>query len=253
MSYRQHIKRFIPDAIKNALKSSPIPLSKNHKYDLYTKKLLKAYLKPESNCIDVGCYKGEILDLMLMYASKGHHYAFEPVNVNYERLVEKYATNKHVSISHYALSNVIGMSPFQYVKSNPSYSGLKQRTYERDEVIETIDVSTNTLDGMGIQDKIDVIKIDVEGAEKLVIEGGAKLIEKHKPLIVFEHGLGGSELYCTNEELYTLLTSLGLKIFTFERFFRNKNELSKREFKSQFDNKINHYFVACKLKLAWGK
>jgi FkbM family methyltransferase len=246
MNYVQSIKRFIPGFVKTALKSSPIPLTKNHKYDLYTKRLLKQYLKPNSNCIDVGCYKGEILDLILKYANEGHHYAFEPVQVNYAKLVEKYERFANVKISSNALSNNIGYSDFQFVKSNPSYSGLKQRKYEREEIIESIEVYTNRLDNEYIQHKIDFIKIDVEGAEKLVIEGGAKLIKKDKPLIVFEHGLGGSELYCKNEELFNLITSLELKVYTFERFFDSQNSLTKNEFKLQFENKLNHYFVASK-------
>ncbi|HHB78565.1 MAG TPA: hypothetical protein ENK85_04970 [Saprospiraceae bacterium] len=52
---------------------SPIPLSKNHRYDIQTKAIIKK-LHADSNCIDVGCFKGEILDLMLQAAPKGQHF-----------------------------------------------------------------------------------------------------------------------------------------------------------------------------------
>lgn len=40
-----------------------------------------------------------------------------------------------------------------------------------------------------ITEKVDVIKIDVEGAEGLVVRGGAGLIESHRPIITSEFSL----------------------------------------------------------------
>ncbi len=58
------------DFIKSILKLSPIPLTKNHRYDILTKKIISR-LPEDSNCIDIGCYKGEILDLMIESAGGG--------------------------------------------------------------------------------------------------------------------------------------------------------------------------------------
>ena len=43
-----------------------------------------------------------------------------------------------------------------------------------------------TLDSMNLPG-LDYIKIDVEGAEGLVIRGGVETIKKYKPVVVFEH------------------------------------------------------------------
>lgn len=43
-----------------------------------------------------------------------------------------------------------------------------------------------TLDSLNLPG-LDFLKIDVEGAEGLVIQGGAKTIKKYKPVIFFEH------------------------------------------------------------------
>ena len=47
---------------------------------------MKKVIKPQSNCIDVGCHKGEMLELMFKYSPKGKHFAFEPIPYLFERL-----------------------------------------------------------------------------------------------------------------------------------------------------------------------
>ncbi|MCI5968560.1 FkbM family methyltransferase [Helicobacter sp.] len=49
-----------------------------------------------------------------------------------------------------------------------------------------IQVNCKTLDGLNIKEKVALIKIDVEGMEHKVIGGGAKLIEKNRPIIYLE-------------------------------------------------------------------
>lgn len=240
-----HIKSYIPSSVKAVLKRFPIPLSRNHRYDLYTKKLLKKHLRLDSNCVDVGCYKGEILDLYLKYAPQGKHMAFEPVHSNFENLRSKYNQVKQVDLYNYALSNQNGHSDFHYVKSNPSYSGLKKREYVKDETIEVVSVKTITLDSLDIKTKIDLIKIDVEGAEYLVLEGAKQTITTNAPLIIFEHGKGASEFYgYSTGDLFELLKEMKLKVNTFESFFDQKKPLSKNELISQFEEELNYYFVA---------
>ncbi len=158
--------------IKNILKLSPIPLSKNHRYDLLTKKII-ARLAEDSNCIDVGCFKGEILDLMQSAAPKGQHYGIEPVGVQAEYLNKKYADVDNCHIINIAASDEKGTSNFNYVSSNPAYSGLRKRDYDRpNEIDATIQVETNLLDHVIPKNvAINLIKIDVEGAELQVLQG----------------------------------------------------------------------------------
>lgn len=239
------IKSHIPSSIKAVLKRFPVPLSQNHKYDLYTKKLLKKYLSQDSHCIDVGCYKGEILDLFLKYSPQGKHLAFEPIQLNFKHLSKKYEHTANVDLYNYALSNTKGTSDFHHVTSNPSYSGLKMRRYEKEEKIEIIKVKTFTLDSLDIKTNIDLIKIDVEGAEYLVLEGAKETITGKTPIIIFEHGKGASEFYgYSSGDLHDLLQEMKLKIYTFESFFDKKKPLHKNEFIKQFEEELNYYFVA---------
>jgi FkbM family methyltransferase len=234
--------------IKKWLKKvSPFALSKNHGYDILTKKILVKYCVVGSNCIDVGCHKGEILDIFLQIAPKGEHYAFEPIPSLFENLVKKYAHFKNCHIYNYAISNSDEQTSFNHVISNPAYSGIKKRTYDRkEEKDETITVTKKRLDDIIPQDlKIDFIKIDVEGGDLDVMLGAKNLIKRNKTLIVFEFGVGGSDIYgASPEALYDFAKETGYKISLLDSFLKHKEALTLNEFNEQFHKKTNYYFIA---------
>ena len=147
--------------------------------------------------MDVGCHKGEILDLFLQAAPQGIHFGFEPIPVLFQNLKVKYAGRTNCHLYDLALSNQQGTSSFNYVVSNPSYSGLLKRRYDRPNEEDTlITVRTEKLDDILPPDiRVDVIKIDVEGGELMVLEGAVATLTRCKPIVIFEHGLGASEMY----------------------------------------------------------
>ena len=59
------------DFLRETLITLKIDLTKNLEYDRLTKDIIKNYVKENHNCIDIGCHKGEILDLMLKYSPNG--------------------------------------------------------------------------------------------------------------------------------------------------------------------------------------
>lgn len=237
----------IKTIIKNIIKLSPIALTKNHGYDIQTKKIFKQILKPGSNAIDVGCHKGEILDLILKFAPNGNHFGFEPIPTLYDNLVEKYRNKSNCSISPMAASNKTGNSSFNYVISNPSYSGIKKRSYDKPSEEDTsIIVVTDLLDNIIPPDhKVDLIKIDVEGGEMLVLEGAKNIIKQQRPYIVFEHGLGASEFYETGpDDVFTFFSDLDYEIYTLKQFLNKELPMKIDAFSNQFYKKLNYYFLA---------
>jgi len=164
-------------------------------YDSMTIEIMKKYLQKDSNCIDIGAHVGLFIEEILSFAPEGSHYAFEPLPKLAGLLKKKYL-NK-VKVFDIALSDVKGVANFKFVESNPGYSGLKERKYDRpNEIVKDIKVQTALLDEIiPCDEKIDFIKIDVEGAELQVLKGGKELIRKNKPVIVFEHGLGAADCY----------------------------------------------------------
>ncbi len=225
-----------------------IDLTKNLEYDRLTNVILKTVLKSDTQTIDVGCHKGEILDLILKYAPQGHHYAFEPLPDFYKNLVEKYSNQKNVSIYNNALSNANGETEFTFVKNNPAYSGFIERDYDNKEVqIEKIKVQKAVLDEIIPKDaNIGLMKIDVEGAELQVLEGSVETLKRCKPIIVFEHGMGASDFYGTlPKDIFNILhDSCGYQIYTLKSFTGKKNPLTYEEFNAKFFSRKDYYFVA---------
>jgi FkbM family methyltransferase len=236
----------IPAFLKKIIKKLPVDFTVNQRYDRQTRKVIEAVCNNSSNCIDVGCHKGEILDVMLRTAPSGNHYAFEPIPFLFENLVRKYR-HRNVHIYRLALSNETGKTSFNYVVSNPAYSGLKKRTYDRPkEKDEMIQVDTAKLDDIIPENlKIDLIKIDVEGGELQVLEGGVSTISRCKPVIIFEHGLGASEFYGSSpEKIFSLLHTCGLNISLMKNWLNGENGFNVESFKEEFYKRKNFVFIA---------
>ena len=232
--------------IKKLIKAIPYDFTKNQKYDTQTKQIIKKIAHENANCVDVGCHKGEVLDIIKAHAPKGTHFGFEPIPALCEKLQEKYK-NTNCKIVDIALSNEKGTTTFNYVLSNPSYSGLKKRQYDKPNEIDTqIEVKTDLLDHIIPQDlQIDLIKIDVEGGELLVLEGATALLKRCKPVVIFEHGLGASDFYdATPRKVYQLFEQCGMKISLMERFLKVEKAFTLEEFEAQYFKKINYYFIA---------
>jgi FkbM family methyltransferase len=217
----------------------------NHLYDMQTVEVMRLCLQADSNCVDVGCHQGDILRAILQIAPDGSHYAFEPIPDLFASLKTNFPS---VSISNLALSDEEGETTFQHVTSNPGYSGLKQRRYDRDsEIVQQIAVRTATLDSLLPMDfEINFLKIDVEGAELQVLRGGLNAIERCQPLVIFEHGLGAADYYGTRpEEVFDLLRDrCGLSIFVMKSWLEGRPALSRTEFVRQFQTGENYYFMA---------
>ena len=223
-------------------------IDKNCFYDALTEIVFSRSLSENATCVDVGCHQGAILDKMMAYAGRGKFYAFEPLPHLFEGLKERYQHHKNVTLYNTALSDTVGKSSFNYVITNPGYSGLIKRRYDRPEEQDTeITVETDLLDNLLKDDSVDLIKVDVEGAEEKVLLGAKQIIKRDKPLIIFEHGLGGADCYGTTPEgIFDLLVDeCGLTIMLLNDYLKKRSPLTRTGFCDQYYNGINYYFLAC--------
>lgn len=223
----------------------------NSYYDHLAGLVMKRVLTPTSVCVDAGCHTGQVLREMVALAPNGRFLAFEPIPDLFGRLQAEF-TADNIRLFQLALSDKAGTTSFNYVITNPAYSGLKKRVYGRPHEEDTqIQVQTETLDAILRSEavpRVDYIKIDVEGAEYLVLKGAADCIKTHKPYIVFEHGKGGADCYGTTpEEVYRLLCdACGMRISLLNDWLLGKKPLTQAEFCNQYENRKNYYFMAHK-------
>ena len=222
---------------------------KSRLYDLQTLQVMRKLLQPGSCCIDVGCHRGVIMKEMVALAPQGDHWGFEPLPDLFAGLVERFKDNPRVHLRAEALSDAEGSATFQHVVDQPGYSGFRKRRYESaDTRTVEIQVRMARLDELiPNEQRIDLIKIDVEGAELQVLRGAEGLVRRCKPVIVFEHGLGAADHYGTEpEHIHDLLSGYGLSIGLMGDWLAGRRDkaFSRAAFGDEFRQARNFYFIA---------
>jgi FkbM family methyltransferase len=215
-------------------------------YDAQTEKVLKRVLRSDSNCVDVGCHQGIIMDMVLRWAPNGHHLGVEPLPDLAQALRTRYASQPNVEICEVALAAEPGVSAFQHVVTNSAYSGIRRRKYPRDEEVQEIIVQLARLDDLvPAHRQLSVIKIDVEGAELDVLRGAVGILKRDRPFVVFEHGPGAAEFYgATPESVWDLLAECGLSVSLLADWLKGRDALGRSAFIDEFKSKRNYYFLA---------
>jgi FkbM family methyltransferase len=147
--------------------------------------LLQRIVNKDSVVLDIGANTGTYT-LYLAHLAK-HVYAFEPHPDNFKQLQENTKHLNNVLRYEAAISN---RSDFRFLYTCPQDNGMN-RLYPSKwcEGGEKIRVSTIKLDDAFLiteNNKINFIKIDVEGWEYHVIKGMTKLIQRDMPIIMME-------------------------------------------------------------------
>ena len=156
----------------------------------YETELVKEIVKPGAVVIDVGANIGYFTLLFSHLAGEGGKvYAFEPDPKNHELLLKNLDVNKvgNTTAVKKALSNKTGKTKLFLDQLN--LGDMSMAAGNIDNPAGFLEVETITLDEYlaGEQEKrVDFIKIDVQGAEALVIEGAEKTIKTAKPKILLE-------------------------------------------------------------------
>lgn len=215
------------------------------KYDFETVDVIKRVLQKNSNCIDIGAHKGEILKAILKQAPGGKHMAFEPIPCLFHQLQKKYGS--HVRLFNMALSSEAGEADFTVFKDRPAVSGLKERSFEDARYdTEKIRVRLERLEDLvPANQPVHLIKIDVEGAELEVLKGARRILEQYKPVVLFEFGKGGSDLYgATPELMFDFFDALGYTLTLQRYFLKGYPGFNRHEFIGQFEKGYNYFFMA---------
>jgi FkbM family methyltransferase len=203
--------------------------------------VLATVLGPDSSALDVGANEGAVLESIVRLAPNGRHIAFEPIPQLHEHLVKRFPT---VDVRRAALSDAAGTATFAQVIGAPAYSGLRERSDLPPNAsdVQRIEVSTERLDDVLADGPVPrLIKIDVEGAELSVMQGGVETLQRHRPFVLFEHGTGGADVYGTHpNEVFDLLAGARLRIFDLE----GGGPYSRDRFEATFSEPIWNFLAA---------
>lgn len=219
-------------------------------YDEEAFEVMRRSLDIDSCCVDVGCHVGIFVDQILEISPAGTHFAFEPIPSLCENLKKKYSKKSNVKIFNCALSDSNGETTFKHVVSNPGYSGIIERQFDRpNEVVEEILVPMARMDSLIPSSiRLSLIKIDVEGAELQVLKGSREILKRDRPIVIFEHGLGAANCYGTTPaDIFNILNNeLGMGICLMSDWLVNKevSRFSLEAFEDEFNSGRNYYFMA---------
>ena len=192
---------------------------------------MRQLIKPDSNCIDIGSHIGSFLSLLVRFAPRGKHIAFEPVPEKALWLKKKFP---EVEVRNLALGDKHERLTFYQNASDPGFSGLAKDLSSQDKVVELM-VECEKLDNIvEANRKYDYVKIDVEGAELLVLKGASGMIARHAPIILFESSHdGAAKLGLKREDLFALFVDeFGYDVFLINDFLKKRPALTLRDFES---------------------
>ncbi len=166
--------------------------------------------QPGMVALDIGANHGiYTLALAARLAGSGQVFAFEPDPRPRLLLEESVALNgwsDRVSVMPCALSNFQGQSQLGLSRDSELNSmGASGEVSSIEIEVETLDALD---DRLGLA-RIDFIKIDAEGEEARIVEGGANALRRHSPVILFETVHGTSR----NLDLGQRFVELGFELY----------------------------------------
>ncbi len=152
-------------------------------YETHVTAALQPFLQPGGVFVDVGANIGYYTLLAASrLGAQGQVFAFEPGVANCQLLQKSVDHNQFTNVQLFpnAVADVPRMVGLRMDDSN----GVIDITRQMDDMEQ---VTAVTLDeALASQTRIDVIKMDIEGAEGLALQGATQLLRQHRPVVFTE-------------------------------------------------------------------
>jgi FkbM family methyltransferase len=151
---------------------------------------LMSIIKEDYVIIDIGANIGRFTFHFAQIAKKGRVICFEPDSTNYAALQINANLNNFDNISFYQLglgSSAERVPLFNVNENNPGMNRVLPNESNIAFPFEMIDIKRlDQIEELLDINKIDLIKIDVEGFEFEVLQGSERLIDQFKPFLFVE-------------------------------------------------------------------
>jgi FkbM family methyltransferase len=194
--------------------------------DAITRRLIEGLCRDGKAFVDVGAHIGSVIDGVRRHSRPGHIYALEAIPAKADNLKARFPD---VTVINRAAGEVNGEMPFFVNHSKPGYSSLFREHENSRDRVEEIVVPISRLDDLLPHDGIDLVKIDVEGAELGVLRGSDAIVAASAPVIVFESGPETVGRY-TKEDLWDWFDQAGYALLVPNRVAHLDDGLSRDGF-----------------------
>ncbi|MCS6988375.1 MAG: FkbM family methyltransferase [Chloroherpetonaceae bacterium] len=188
-----------------------------------TVKALKGLVKPGDVALDIGANVGYIsLELAKRVGKSGKIFAFEPDASNFAALKRNLELNPDCNIEPIPLAVSDSNEPLRLYKAlfdfnNGAHSTLPSEKHST----EFAEIPATTIDDFirarGIE-KLDAIKIDIEGAEMRAIDGMKETLANFRPVVAMElcaeHQARAG--YSTQDVMRRMTTAFQMRVFGIE-------------------------------------
>jgi FkbM family methyltransferase len=183
--------------------------------------LVTKLCKSGKTFLDVGAHIGSIIASVSQHDRSITIIAFEAIP---EKVVSLRRKFPGVVIHGCAVGDREGTVAFFIDTERSGYSSLGKSQSAR---VREIVVPMKRLDDLVTAKTVDVIKIDVEGAELGVLRGATRIVSENRPVIMFESAPGDqNRLGYTKEDLWEFLARLGYVTVVPNRVAHNDAGLS---------------------------
>jgi len=165
---------------------------------------------------DIGANKGDWAYAFSQIFRNSKIFCFEPHPDSFDIIKSRLQKHKYIEIVNLALSNVVGKTPLYTIKN--LWGGASIIPDAVNKHIYPVEVNVTTLDEFCRLHNImpDVIKIDVEGAEMLVLKGGINTIQRVK-IVEFEFGMTQYKLKLYFKDFFEFFSENGFQIARISR------------------------------------
>ena len=194
-------------------------------YGIYENTTATAFLKtvkPTDCILDIGANVGYYSILGASKATQGKVFAFEPNTLLHPQIEASAALNnfKQIQIVPNAVSNVHLQDLHLYLSDaeNKGMSALEiPENYSGQKKIITCVTIDEWIKTQGIQ-KVDIIKMDIEGAELNALHGMKNTLLKYKPVLFVEVcNETLNRFQVTSEQVFEYIISLGYTAFAMQK------------------------------------
>ena len=224
-------------------------IKKNYEKEL---QIIDQFRDKSKDALDIGVYRGVYSYKLSQHFKKIHSFEPNPLLFPYlEKNLNKIISN--IKLHNLALSNTNGVTELKLpLRSNSIFQDNIEELFQlgaatmhpknKIENYKKVSIKMEKLDDIKIENKIGFMKIDVEGHEKNVIQGGIETVKGNKPVLLVEI----EERHTKTPVIDTIkfINEIGYKAF----ISKEKNLIDIEKI-NDYSNENNFFFVPIDHKL----